>query len=301
VKLTRARVLGLYVLVSYALAWAPAVFMAVGGHSWSSPLGRAAGVLESFAPLIAALFIQGPVLKQPVLAPLGLNLAINRWWLACWLLAPALLFLAMGFCALFGVEPTLTAAAYVANKRSLVDPANLQAFEAHLRESPPSSPLWLVVMGLPAGLTINLLPALGEEIAYRGLLFREMPGGYLKRSLLIGLVWAGTLLPAVLQGHLYPGAPAALAGLLWVGFCLTMSLVLVYLRVRSGSTVAVGIARGTMMALIMVAVDLTFGAGPLVRPFFGFTGILAGWVVLALLYVHDRYVAEERLMVLRRG
>jgi hypothetical protein len=78
-----------------------------------------------------------------------------------------------------------------------------------------------------------------------------------------------------------------------------MSLVLVYLRVRSGSTVAVAIARGTMMALTLAAVDLTFGASELVRPFFGLSGILAGWVVLALLYVHDRYVAEERLMTTR--
>jgi hypothetical protein len=298
VKLTRGRVLGLYVLASYALAWAPAIYMLAAGRSWSSPLGRAAGVLESFAPLIAALWVQGPLLKQPVLAPLGLNLDLNRWWLACWFLAPAMLLLAMGFCALFGVEPTLTTAQYVAHKRSLVDPAHLAAFEAHLRESPPSAPFWLVLMGLPAGLTINLLPALGEELAYRGLLFREMPGGYLKRSLLIGLVWAGTLLPAVLGGHLYGGHPA-LDALLWVAFCLTMSLVLVYLRVRSGSTVAVAIARGTMMALILAAVDLTFGAGPLLRPFFGLSGILAGLVVLGLLYVHDRYVATERLMTIR--
>jgi membrane protease YdiL (CAAX protease family) len=299
VKLTRGRVLGLYVLASYALAWTPALYMAMAGHSWASPHGRAAAVLLSFAPLIAALWVQGPLLKQPVLEPLGLNIGVNRWWLASWLLAPALLFLAMLFCALLGAEPTLTAADYVANKRSLVDPAGLAAFDAHLRESPPSSPLWLILMGMPAGLTINLLPALGEEIAYRGLLFREMPGSYFKRSVLIGLVWAGTLMPAVLQGHLYPAADPRLGGLLWLAYCLTMSLVLVYFRVRSGSTVAVGIARGTIMALTLVAVDLTFGAGPLVRPFFGLTGVLAAVVVLALCYVHDRYVATERLMTWR--
>ncbi len=295
-KLTRTRVLALYVLAAYALAWAPAAWMAHEGHSWSGPFGRAVAVLQSFAPLIAALWVQGPVLKQPILEPLGLNLGVNRWWLASWLLGPVVLLVALAIgWALFGVDPVLTAADYVAMKRSLVEPAHAAEFEARLRESPPSSPLGLVLMALPAGLTVNLVPALAEEVAYRGLLFREMPGGYFQRSTLIGLVWAGTLLPSVLGGHLYPDH-RALGALVFVAYCLSASLVLVYLRVRSGSTVATALARGTMMALTVVAVDLSFGASDLVRPLYGITGVLAMLVVLCGLYAHDRFFAEQRLM-----
>lgn len=295
-KLTRARVLGLYVLASYALAWAPAAWMAYEGHSWSGPYGRAAAVLLSFAPLIAALWVQGPILKQPILEPLGLNLAVNRWWIVAWLVSPLALLVALAFAwALFGVEPILTSADYLAMKRSLVDPAQLPAFDAHVRENPPTSPLGLVLMALPAGLTVNLVPALGEEIAYRGLLFREMPGGYVQRSVLIGLVWAGTLIPAVLGGHLYPDH-RALGAVLFVVYCVAMSLVLVYVRVRSGSTVATGLARGTMMALTVVALELSHGASDLVRPLYGITGILAIFVVLGLFFVHDRFFAGKRLM-----
>ncbi|MBC7171992.1 MAG: hypothetical protein H5U40_06190, partial [Polyangiaceae bacterium] len=200
-KLSRAKVLGLYVAASYALAWAPAAWMAYAGHSWSGPFGRAVAVLTSFAPLLAALWVQGPIMKQPILEPLGLNLAVNRFWLVSWALGPVLLLIALGLgYMLFGVEPILTSADFVAMKRSMVDAADLPAFDARLHESPPTSPLGLVLMAMPAGLTVNLIPALGEEVAYRGLLFREMPGNFVKRSTLVGLVWAGTLLPAVLGG-----------------------------------------------------------------------------------------------------
>src|SRR5690606_10760348 len=133
---------------------------------------------------------------------------------------------------------------------------------------PPASPLVLVLMGMPAGLTVNLIPALGEEVAYRGLLFRELPGGYLKRSVFTGLPWALALAPAVAGGYLCGASP-------WVGlplitaYCVLMSLVLLYLRVRSGSTVATGIARGTLMALTVAAVDLGGGASGVLHPFFG--------------------------------
>ncbi len=295
-KLTRTKVLAIYVVVAFALAWAPAAWMAYEGHAWSGPFGRAVAVFQSFAPLIAALFVQGPVLKQPILEPLGLRWSINRWWLASWLLGPVVLLLALAIgAAFFGVEPVLTTSDYVAWKRSLADPAHLAELDARLRESPPTSPLALVLMALPAGLTVNLIPALGEEIAYRGLLFREMPGGYVARSVRIGLVWAGTLLPSVLGGHLFPEHRIE-GALLFVAYCVVASLVLVYLRVRSGSTIAVALARGTMMALAVVAVDLSRGASDLVRPLHGATGVLALALVLAGLYAHDRFVAEKRLM-----
>src|SRR5690606_40092086 len=109
----------------------------------------------SFAPLIAALIVQGPVLKQPVLEPLGVRLSVNRWWLACWLLAPALLGLGLFFgWAFFGVDPVLSSAEYVAMKRGLVAPSELAAFDVMLAESPPASPLVLILMGMPAGLTV---------------------------------------------------------------------------------------------------------------------------------------------------
>lgn len=295
-KLTRARLLGIYIVLASALSWAPAVWLASEGHSWSGPYGRAAAVLLSFGPLLAALFVQGPVLKQPVLEPLGINARVNRWWLASWLLAPALLGLGLLFgWAFFGVDPVLSAQEYVAMKRALVPPADLPAFEALLRESPPASPLVLVLMGMPAGLTVNLVPALGEEIAYRGLLFREVPGGYFQRSVSIGLIWAMALLPAVLGGYLY--GDARLEGaLLIVGYCVLMSLVLVYLRVRSGSTVATAIARGTIMALTVAAVDLAGGASGVHHPIFGVNGLCGLLVVFVALCAHDRFFAEARLM-----
>ena len=124
---------------------------------------------------LATLFVHGPVLKQPVMEPLGLQLKLGRWWLAGWFGPVLLLALGVLFAWLFfGAEPVLDAATYVTKKRALLGPEHLEAFDRHVRDSPPPSPLWfwLVVQGLPAGLTINLLVSLAGELGFRGFLFR---------------------------------------------------------------------------------------------------------------------------------
>jgi hypothetical protein len=119
-----------------------------------------------------------------------------------------LLLVGLGFCWLLsGVEPIHTVEQYIAFKRAGVPPDQLELFETNLREHPPGHPLWLIVRGLPASVTINLLPALALEAGFRGFLFREMPGGFWARSLRIGALSGLYMAPS---GHLplrrYTGA-----------------------------------------------------------------------------------------------
>ena len=193
-----------------------------------------------------------------------------------------------------GFDPVLTVEQLIENKRSAVPPEQLAQFEEYLAESHPPHPLMLIVMGMPAGLTFNLIPGLCEEIAFRGYYFREMPGGFWARSTKIGLLWWLWLAPSVAIGNLYgvPGIESVLLALPW---CIVASWVLVYLRVRSESVVAVAVARGTMIALTAAAHDLTFGAPTWLAPFYGLGGLLGLLVVGLLFWMHDRSLAEGRL------
>lgn len=263
---------------------------------WTTPWARALAIVHLLPVLLATLFVQGPVLKQPVMEPLGLELRFGRWWLVAWLAPVVLLALGVLFAWLFfGAEPVLDATTYVANKRALLTPDQLEAFDRHVRESPPPTPLWfwLVVQGLPAGLTINLLVALAGELGFRGFLFREIRGGFWRRALLSGLAEAAWLAPPVAFGLHFPEQP--LIGVACViAWCLVASPVLTYLRARSRSVVVVALFRGTLLALVVPAAELAWGANEWQRPFFGVAGIAAMAVLLGIFLVHDR-LAEQKL------
>ena len=109
------------------------------------------------------------------------------------------------------------------------------------------------------------------------------------------MLWWIWLAPSIAVGNLY-GVPGFRSVLLALPWAVVTSWALVYLRVRSGSVIATALARGTILALSAAAADLTFGASPLLAPFYGVTGIAGMLVVVALFYADDRRRSVSRLM-----
>lgn len=293
-KVTKARLIWAPFALMAVGSWTPVIIMASQGIEWSGAAGRAAALWYTVPALIAVLMVQGPWLKQPILEPLGIRLRVNRWWGIAWLLPVAVLLLGMLFTWLAGFEPVLTVEQLIENKRSLVPPEQLAEFDGYLAENSPPHPLMLIVLGMPAGLTFNLIPGMCEEIAFRGYYFREVPGGFWPRSTKIGLLWWLWLAPSVALGNLYgePGLGSVALALPW---CVIASWVLLYIRVRSESVVASAVARGTMIALTAAAHDLTFGAPTWLAPFYGLAGIGALTVIWLAFLWHDRNRARARL------
>lgn len=291
----RAQLIGIPLVLMALGSWLPVAVMAYKGVEWTGPIGRAVSIWYPFPALLAVLVVQGPMLKQPVMEALGLRFTFNRWWLVAWLVPVAVLAIGVVVCAVAGYEPVLTVERLIENKRSMVPPEQLEAFETYLSQNQPPHPLMLVVLGMPAGLTFNLLFALCEEIAFRGYFFREVPGGFWVRSTLLGLLWWIWLAPSVAIGNLYglPGLQSVMLALPW---SIAASWVLVYLRVRSGSVIATALARGTILALAAAASDLTFGAPAWLAPFYGIAGIAGLLAVLVAFWVDDRRRSAGRLM-----
>jgi hypothetical protein len=286
--------MGTFFAVAALVSWAPLALL--GPDGFDSQLGRAVSIFYSFGPLLAALIVQGPMLKAPVLEPLGIGRDVNRFWLIAWL-APVLV-LAVGLVATWlidGVTPTLTVDGLIANKRSMVPAEHIAEFEARLREGRPPHPIVLVFIALPAGLTFNMIPAFAEEVGLRGFLFREVPGDYTKRAIGIGFLSYLWALPALALGLWYREHVAV--GLV-VGLCLHLSLSLatVYIRVRSGSVIACALFRGTVASLVPVALDLSFGARDITRPMYGLAGTIGLLVLVGLFLVHDRFYADKKLV-----
>jgi hypothetical protein len=94
----------------------------------------------------------------------------------------------------------------------------------------------LQIATLPVAAVINLLPALGEEVGWRGwLLPKLMPLGTLPALLVSGVIWGLWHAPVILLGYNYPDAPGWLALTAMVGMCTVIGAVFGWLRLRSGS------------------------------------------------------------------
>lgn len=261
-----------------------------------TPEARAVSIVHLMPLLFATLLVQGPLLKQPVLEPLGMRFRPNRWFGIAWLSPVLVLAVALGVLwTAFGFEPVLDTATYLANKRSLLSGEELVNFDRIVTETPPQHPFYLVLQGLPVGITLNLLIALSTEIAFRGFLFREVQGNFWRRAAIIGLAEAAWLAPPAFLGFYFPENPL-IGGVMAILFSFAVSPVLIYIRVRSESVVACAAFRGTVMALTAIAAELAFGAEDWLRPFHGLTGILGLVVLLGLFWVHDQKVAKQSLM-----
>ena len=193
-------------------------------------------------PLLAVVFTQ-LIFKEPVFKGLGISFRFNRWWWIGWLLMPVIALAVLGVSLLMpGVHWTTES----------------EAVQAAMQQVPGDVGPWGVIgisllSGLFTGATLNAVFAFGEEVAWRGFLVKEFKGmGFLKMSLLIGLIWGFWHSPLILNGHNYPDHPVA-GVFMMVLMCLALTPILVYFRKKSGSVIVPAIMHGTFNAVIGIS------------------------------------------------
>jgi CAAX protease family protein len=161
---------------------------------------------------------------------------------------------------------------------------------------PPDSLLIPIFIGgaLLAGVSINALIALGEELGWRGLLLSEVRSlGWWRANLLIGVAWGVWHAPLILLGGLnYPRHRVAGLGMM-VLFCIAAGLIQSYVRLRSRTLLAPSAFHGMINSIGSSFAVITVNANPLVGSVAGLAGIAALALVVLLLHVADRdYVAN---------
>lgn len=228
--------------------------------------------LAMFAPAIAALLtvrlIAGERLSSLNLRRLG----PKRYYLWAWLLPPLLAMVALLSTLLLGfgqLDPTF------ALIRSAI-PAGAEGAIA---------PVGVVVAGqIMAAFTIapliNIIPAMGEELGWRGFLLpRLMHLGKWRAIGLSNVIWGIWHAPAILQGHNYPENPV-LGVFLMVGFCLLIGAIFSWLYLQTESAWAPALAHGSLNAtaglpilFLAPGVNVTLG---------GTLASVAGWIGLAI-------------------
>ncbi len=239
---------------------------------WYPQLALVAWTLAMFAPGIAAI-ITTRLIARESLGTLRLGrLGPKRYYLWALLVPPALSIVALLFTVLLGTgefDPTL----------SVVRQSLPEGFE----QGPLPLGLIVAAQALAAillGSLINTIPAMGEELGWRGFLLpRLMYLGKWRAIVLSNVIWGLWHAPAILQGHNYPETPV-LGVFLMVGFCLLIGIFLswVYLATRSPWAPALGhgalnASAALPLLFLRPGVNITFG---------GTLASLSGWVGLIL-------------------
>lgn len=293
--MTRQRMFSIFAAIALGGTWLMVLVFELASPEGLTPeLARVATMAAGIPVLLASLIVQGPILQQKVLGPLGLAFKPERWWLGAWALPVVTLAGGLLVLALLGETVLLDAADQVAHQRAQLEGEALAAFEESLAEGAIPGTFYRLMSGLFAGLFVNLLFSLASEIGFRGFLFREIQGGFWRRALLIGLFETAWFAPLAFLGA--SSVPGVVGLLLASAHIVLLSPALVYLRVRAGSVIPVAIARSSLIALTRVATEIAPDAAPSAHPLFGWPGLVGIALAVGLCLAHDRFIAKQTLV-----
>ena len=288
----RLRKVGMFLVLAFGIAWTGALVLTLTGIE----LGSLAGlvlltVVFMWAPAIAAIIVQLRH-SESIRKGCGLRLGRPRWVGLAWLTPVVLVGATIGIGSLLpGVTFTTDYGAYLLELGLTQEQADEAVAQLDGLPVPPA--VLFVGQGLIAGLTINALAALGEELGWRGLLLTELaPLGFWKVSILTGALWGIWHAPIILQGHNFPDAP--LAGILMMTVAtIAMAPIYTYLTVRARSVLAATFLHGSFNGLGALSLVYLIGAGNLLISPVGVAGIGAALLVTAICVLHDRTIADE--------
>lgn len=275
------RAVAVFVLTSFGLAWLAALPLWLDrglANPWASPLLALMMLTPTLATLLVVFGMKTP--------PTG-----RLRFLGMWPLRPAGRFIGMLAIALVAPIVLVAAIALAAAAIGLVrlDLAGFSGFAEQLAavvpEGTPLPPVQLLVATqlafIPVGALLNVIPAAGEEIGWRGwLLPALLPLGRWPALLLSGAVWGLWHAPVILLGYNF-GRPDLAGLLLMVGGCVAWGVLLGWLRLRSASVWPAALAHGSLNAVAGLVLLLVAAGETPDMALVGPLGVVA-WGVLAV-------------------
>ncbi|MCW4385694.1 CPBP family intramembrane metalloprotease [Salinibacterium sp. SYSU T00001] len=276
------RGVALFITIAFIGAWLVASPLWFSAEGLAAPYSPLVLIAMMFVPTVAAAIAakvfpaEEGFLRETTLRP---RRRFRRWW---------------GYLLIAWFGPLLLVVAAVAVAAALgwirLDLVNFSGFElaleATLGQAAQGLPIQAIVIAQLVSLVfipfVNAIPALGEEIGWRGFLqARLLPLGQWPAVLITGVVWGLWHAPVILLGYNYPEQNPFLALLLMVVFTTLVSVLLGWLTIASGTVWTAEVAHGFINgAAGLPALLLAAGS-----PFDNLTGSLLGypgWIVFAL-------------------
>lgn len=287
-----------YILIGVISLTVAGVFYLAGGEL-NSTAGLVMASSYMFIPTIASLIIVKFIYKEEkIKEKLFISFKFNRWFLVAWLIAPVIAFTSIGVALLFSdVSYSPEMEGMFDRFESVLTAEQMQEMRESA-DSLPFHPIWLTLLsGLLAGITINAIFGLGEEIGWRGFLLRRFIGQkFAKAALVIGFVWGVWHFPIILMGHNYPTYPL-IGVFMMIIWCILLSPLFLYITIKARSVIAAGIMHGTLNGTAGVSLLVLQGGNELLIGMTGLSGFIALSFFTLIFFLYDRYISKERVML----
>jgi membrane protease YdiL (CAAX protease family) len=289
--------IGLYIVFAFVPVWILAWIPTWVGGQHTPLIAQVAWAGCMLFPAVAA-FIVPAILKRKDASYketiLSYGLSFKRWWFIIlgWLLPVAIGFVSMGVSLALGwgkFDPT--ASAFLEQYRSMMSPEQYTQMAEQAQ-----GPFFIVLMFIQAltfGALFNSIFTFGEEFGWRGFLQTELGGrgglgglGYYGSSLLVGVIWGIWHIPFILQGHNYPGQPLW-GSFIMIAWCVLLSLVMGYLRLRSGSVFPAVIFHAVLNPMTGIFSILLGNPDPFLGGMLGVAGFAALIITLGVFIASD--------------
>jgi uncharacterized protein len=279
-----------FLLLAYALSWLIAAFLYFSGLQENKLAVPIILGIYMIMPALAVIILQKKIYKASLAETMALRFKWNSWWWLAWLGPAIFAMTVLGVNLLFpDIRYTPDMVGIFERFKDLLTPEQMAEMKA---QELPLHPFWITfIQALVAGITLNAMMALGEELGWRGFLYQEFQNlPFWKATLLIGTVWGFWHAPIVLMGHNYPQhpIPGVFIMTLWTIF-LTPAHLLV--RAKGKSVIAPAILHGTINGTAGLPLILIAGGNDLTT---GVTG-LPGFIVLLLINAIIFYIWKPGL------
>lgn len=285
--MTPQRKRNLFLFIAFAIVILTAAVFKLCGGQYQSPYGTAIATFCMLAPMISMMIVQA-MAHEPLFRSIGISWKVNRWWFVGWLIIP------VGAIAALGINILMPGSQF-STHTPLVEQALEQMAASGLHTNAFGLAAVTTVSGLFAGATINALFAFGEESGWRGFLLQQMKHEkFLKVALFTGVIWGLWHAPLILLGHNYPAHPVAGVAMM-VLFCVAMTPLITYIRIKSHSVIAAAIVHGTTNALFGLSIPFLLAYNDLLAGIAGLGSIVALLIADAALYLYDRYVSRQHI------
>lgn len=286
--------IGLYLLFAFGLTWA--IFIGLRALGVPLVVYAAAGM---FGPALAALLTR--LIRREDFADAGLRLVERGrggggWmYLAAYIAPPLVIAASIGFVLFTGYQHwTFSIQGY---GQTLVDTLH-QSGQAVPQGMTPEqlgqiTLLTNLMMALTLGPITNSIFTFGEEFGWRGyLLPRLVPLGGVTAAIVVGIIWGLWHAPLIiLDGYNYPGHPW-LGVLMMVVFCTALSIIMAWLRFRSGSIWPPVLAHAVINAQAGFSLIVLSKGDSLVGAPMGLLGLVP-LIVLAIVLVVTRQLKPD--------
>ncbi len=289
----------LFLILTFTISFLLAgIYKLTGGGSQDRTGFMILGIIYMFIPTIAVLIVKKLIHREKIATELLISFKINKWFFVAWLLMPILAFLTFGISLLFpDVMYSPDMSDMFSRFESMMTPEQAEQMRASV-ESLPLHPVWITLMqGLIAGITVNAIAGFGEELGWRGFLLKQFKDmNFMKASILIGFIWGIWHAPMILMGHNYPDHPVAGVFMMTI-LCILLSVILLYITIKSKSVIAAAIMHGTMNATAGISIMLIEGGNDLTVGMPGVAGFITLIIAITVLFVYDRYISKEKILV----